>query len=42
MSVSKFVLKSKYKPAGDQGSAIESLTKYIKDGHKWQTLWGVT
>ncbi|MCH8518275.1 excinuclease ABC subunit UvrB [Candidatus Gracilibacteria bacterium] len=38
----KFQLKSKYQPAGDQGSAIEALTKYIDEGHKWQTLWGVT
>jgi len=42
MQETTFILKSKYAPAWDQGSAIESLTKYIRDGHKWQTLWGVT
>ncbi|MDQ7022463.1 MAG: helicase-related protein [Candidatus Gracilibacteria bacterium] len=37
-----FKLKSKYSPAGDQESAIKSINKYIDDGNKWQTLWGVT
>ena len=42
MQESKFVLKSKYRPWWDQWTAIEALTKYIYEGHKWQTLWGVT
>ena len=37
-----FQLKSKYSPAGDQWQAIKSLVKYIRAGHDWQTLWGVT
>jgi len=38
----KFELKSKYTPSGDQKNAISELSGYIRDGHKWQTLWGVT
>ncbi|MDD2871276.1 MAG: excinuclease ABC subunit UvrB [Candidatus Gracilibacteria bacterium] len=37
-----FKLKSKYSPSPDQQNAITSITKYINDGHKYQTLWGVT
>jgi len=37
-----FTLKSKYDPAGDQGEAINSLTKYLDSEYQWQTLWGVT
>ncbi len=37
-----FKLVSKYKPTGDQPQAIESLTKGILNGHKEQTLLGVT
>ncbi len=37
-----FHLKSKYSPAGDQGEAIKSLTKYLEKWHDWQTLWWVT
>ncbi|MDD5213748.1 MAG: excinuclease ABC subunit UvrB [Candidatus Gracilibacteria bacterium] len=37
-----FNLKGKYKPTGDQPKAIDELTKYINNGHKYQTLWGVT
>lgn len=39
---SKFVLKSKFLPTGDQPQAIEKLTKALLDGQKAQTLLGVT
>ncbi len=38
----KFQLVSKYKPTGDQPSAIEQLTKGLKEGVKEQVLLGVT
>ena len=38
----EFILKSKYKPAGDQQQAIDSLSQGIKDGLKSQVLLGVT
>lgn len=38
----KFVLHSKYKPAGDQITAIEKLAEGIEDGLKDQVLLGVT
>ena len=38
----KFVLKSKYKPTGDQPEAIRDLVASIKAGNKEQTLLGVT
>lgn len=37
-----FNLVSKYKPSGDQPSAIEKLVKGIKDGKKEQVLLGAT
>ncbi len=37
-----FVLKSDYKPAGDQPQAISELTKQVEAGAKHQTLLGVT
>ncbi|GHV16466.1 UvrABC system protein B [Fibrobacterales bacterium] len=37
-----FILKSDYKPAGDQPKAIEELIKQFKNGEKFQTLLGVT
>lgn len=37
-----FKLISKYSPTWDQPQAIESLYKYLKKWHKFQTLWGVT
>jgi excinuclease ABC subunit B len=40
--MSKFVLHSKYKPAGDQPRAIDELTDGIIRGDKHQTLLGVT
>ena len=40
--MSKFILKSDYKPAGDQPSAIAKLTKGLQDGLPNQTLLGVT
>jgi excinuclease ABC subunit B len=42
MSDEKFKIDSKFKPAGDQSSAIEKLAKGIKSGKKFQTLLGVT
>ncbi len=38
----KFVLHSKFKPAGDQPQAIEKLVEGIEDGLKDQVLLGVT
>ncbi len=38
----KFILKSKYKPTGDQPSAIKSLVEGIEAGLKSQVLLGVT
>ncbi len=38
----KFVIKSKYKPAGDQPKAVEQLTTGILKNQKFQTLLGVT
>lgn len=40
--MNKFVLKSDYKPMGDQPKAIAQLTKGLQDGLKSQTLLGVT
>ena len=38
----KFQLKSDYKPAGDQPTAIKALVDGIKGGERHQTLLGVT
>ena len=38
----KFVLKSEYKPTGDQPEAIRALTEGILAGERAQTLLGVT
>ena len=38
----KFVLKSEYKPTGDQPQAIEALVKGFQEGNQCQTLLGVT
>ena len=38
----KFILHSKYKPAGDQPKAIELLTAGVNAGMRSQTLLGVT
>ena len=38
----KFVLKSEYKPTGDQPEAIEKLVEGIRRGDRMQTLLGVT
>lgn len=40
--MNKFVLKSKFQPAGDQPKAIEGLIKSINANRKYQTLLGVT
>ena len=42
MRVSKFVLKSNYKPTGDQPAAIDALVQNLDKGVKQQTLLGVT
>ena len=38
----RFVLKSEYKPTGDQPQAIEALVKGFEEGNQCQTLLGVT
>ena len=38
----RFVLKSEYKPTGDQPEAIRALTEGILAGERAQTLLGVT
>ena len=38
----KFVLKSKFKPTGDQPEAIAALTEGVLAGERMQTLMGVT
>ncbi len=38
----KFILKSAYKPTGDQPEAIDALVKSIESGNREQTLLGVT
>ena len=38
----QFVLKSEYKPTGDQPQAIEKLVKGFEEGNQCQTLLGVT
>ncbi len=42
MQAGKFVLKSEYKPTGDQPRAIAALTEGILAGERAQTLVGVT
>ena len=37
-----FKLKSKYSPTWDQPKAIESITNYLNNKNKFQTLWWVT
>ncbi|CAA6816678.1 MAG: Excinuclease ABC subunit B [uncultured Sulfurovum sp.] len=37
-----FTVNSKYQPAGDQPTAIKSLSKSINEGSQYQTLLGVT
>jgi len=40
--MNKFVLKSKFRPAGDQPQAIAGLLKSLKKKRRYQTLLGVT
>ncbi len=40
--MNKFILKSEYKPTGDQPQAIEKLVQGFKEGNQCQTLLGVT
>ena len=42
MQNGKFILKSEYKPTGDQPAAIARLTEGILNGERAQTLLGVT
>jgi excinuclease ABC subunit B len=42
VAMDKFVLKSEYKPTGDQPEAIEAIVKGIENGQRMQTLLGVT
>ena len=42
MKESRFKIKSKFKPAGDQPEAILALTNNLKNNVRHQTLWGVT
>ena len=37
-----FILRSEYKPTGDQPQAIEKLVEGFKEGNQFQTLLGVT
>jgi excinuclease ABC subunit B len=38
----QFLLKSDYRPTGDQPQAINTLTQSVTQGHPFQTLLGVT
>ena len=40
--MNKFILKSDFKPMGDQPAAIEKLVAGFKNGNKFETLLGVT
>lgn len=40
--MAKFEVVSDYKPAGDQPTAIKTLSESIKDGNQYNTLLGVT
>ena len=40
--MSKFEIVSEFKPTGDQPQAITELVTSINEGHKYQTLLGVT
>ncbi len=42
MREDRFILKSDYKPTGDQPQAIDAIVKSIESGKKEQTLLGVT
>ena len=42
MNESVFTLRSEYAPSGDQPQAIEKLVQGLRDGHRYQTLLGVT
>ena len=42
MEKDRFILKSEYKPTGDQPAAIAALTEGILAGERAQTLLGVT
>jgi len=42
MKKTEFKVHSPYQPAGDQPQAIETLSKSVLDGNRYQTLEGVT
>ncbi len=42
MQNNKFILKSEFKPTGDQPEAIDALVRGIERGERMQTLMGVT
>lgn len=42
MQQAPFKLKSRFQPTGDQPQAIEKLVDGLAEGHKYQTLLGVT
>ena len=42
MQNDRFILKSEYRPTGDQPQAIEALARGLEDGKRMQTLLGVT
>jgi excinuclease ABC subunit B len=42
LAVGHFKVASEYEPSGDQGEAIELLSKGVEEGHRYQTLKGVT
>jgi excinuclease ABC subunit B len=41
-AMSDFNIQAPFEPTGDQPKAIEQLTKFINDGHRYQTLLGAT
>ena len=42
MEMKEFQLVSEFKPTGDQPTAIEALSKGVKEGKKFQVLLGAT
>jgi excinuclease ABC subunit B len=40
--MAEFQVKAPFEPTGDQPGAIKKLTKYLKDGKRYQTLLGAT
>ena len=40
--MAEFTVKTEYEPAGDQPTAIKTITESILKGNRYQTLEGVT